>query len=128
MRWVRTHLRFGCWSAFLALTIQFLVFFGHHHRNDVAWRPATSSVFAVIVPDRSAGSDAPGAPMRPPGLGFDYCAICMAIKLLGNTVPVAVPAFVLPSANHAAQPAADIEIATTASPHLPGGARAPPRA
>jgi hypothetical protein len=66
--------------------------------------------------------------MRPPGLGFDCCAICVAIKLLGNTVPVAVPAFVLPSANHAAQPAADIEIATTALPHLPGGARAPPRA
>jgi hypothetical protein len=52
----------------------------------------------------------------------------VAIKLLGNTVPVAVPAFVLPSANHTAQPAVDIEIATTASPHLPGGARAPPRA
>jgi hypothetical protein len=127
MRWVRTHLRFGCWSAFLALTIQFLVFFGHHHLNDIAWRPAASSVFA-IVSDRSAGSDAPAAPIGPPGLGFDYCAIFVASKLVGNTVPVAAPDFVLHSADHAAQPAAEIEIATTASPHLPGGARAPPRA
>ena len=38
MRWLRSHIRFGSWSALFALTVQFALSFGHVHFDDSSLR------------------------------------------------------------------------------------------
>jgi hypothetical protein len=128
------HLKFGCWSALFALAVQFMLLFGHLHRGElVAPSSAWSLSLAIAAQDPSAASDVPtaplpSAPVKPVGLRFDYCAICVVIKLAGTIIPAAVPILTAPSTDGRLQYSAPIDVALVASPHLPFHARAPPLA
>jgi Protein of unknown function (DUF2946) len=95
MRWFRANKTFGSRLALFALAVQFVLAFGHIHHEDIygSARPA----LAVAVPDGSQ----PLPANHPAKHGDDYCAICAAVSLLGNSFAAAAPTLPLPAASHA---------------------------
>jgi hypothetical protein len=77
--------------------VQFIVAFGHIHRDDIYGFARTAAAIAVQVP--GGGQPLPGD--QPAKHGDDYCAICATMSLLGNSFVAAAPTLPLPSASHA---------------------------
>jgi hypothetical protein len=96
MRWFRTNRIFCGRLALLALAVQFVVSFGHIHREDIfgSARAATSIAAAV------ADVDQPSPTNHPAKHGDDYCAICATISLLGHSFIAAAPALPPPPVAH----------------------------
>src|SRR6516164_2159650 len=97
MRWLRSHVRFGSWSALFALTMQFALSFGHVHFNDTSLRSSLISYAPQFAIQPAATlMDSPVAPTqhKPDGLADDFCAICSVMQLAG--VPAMVPDFPVP--------------------------------
>ena len=129
MRWFRTKMRFGVWCALFALAIQFTASFGHVHLPEIA--RLSGGLLAAAAPDHGpsgAMPSAPAVPAKPPGLAFDYCAICAVINLAGSAVPAAAPILSAPAAFHLVRFWPDADIVSAASPHRFFNARAPPLA
>jgi hypothetical protein len=127
MRWVRASRRFGSWCALLAIAIQIVLSFGHAHRIE-GFRPgATSPQAAAGIPSQSAVELGDQA-SKPIGLRFEYCAICVVIKMGASTVPVEAPASGVPVVAGKARFAPHAEAATWTLGHLLFQARAPPSA
>jgi hypothetical protein len=97
MRWFRANRILGSRLALLALAVQFIVAFGHIHRDDIYGFARTAAAIAAPVP--GGGPPLPGD--RPAKHGDDYCAICAAVSLLGNSFAAAAPSLPPPSASHA---------------------------
>ena len=97
MRWFRANRILGGRLALLALAVQFVVAFGHIHRDDIYGFTRTAAAIAAPVPD--ASQPRPGN--HPAKHGDDYCAICAAVSLLGNSFVAAAPSLPLPAASHA---------------------------
>jgi hypothetical protein len=97
MRWFRANKTFGGRLALLALTVQFVVAFGHIHRDDIYGPARPAAAIAAAVPD--GGQPLPAN--HPAKHSDDYCAICATMSLLGNSFVVAAPLLLLPSASHA---------------------------
>jgi hypothetical protein len=74
--------------ALLALAVQFVVSFGHIHREDIFGSARAAPSIAVPVAD--AGQPSPAH--HPAKHGDDYCAICATISLLGHSFVAAAPA------------------------------------
>ena len=125
MRWVRTNLRYGSWCALLAIAIQIIVSFGHAHRIE-GFR------LGELLPHAAAGVHGqstvePGDPAsKPIGLPFEYCAICVVIKMGASTMPAAAPASGVPIAAGQVRFAPHVEAAAWTLGHLLFQARAPP--
>jgi hypothetical protein len=97
MRWFRANRILGSRLALFALAVQFIVAFGHIHRDDIYGFARTAAV--VTAPAPESGQPLPGD--RPAKHGDDYCAICAAVSLLGNSFAAAAPSLPLPAASHA---------------------------
>jgi hypothetical protein len=127
MRWVRTNRRLGSWCALLAIAIQMMFSFGHAHgtggfRSGELLPRATAGVYSGSVVE-------PGDPgSKPIGLPFDYCAICIVIKMGASAVPAKAPAYGGPTIAGQAQFAPNAEAAAWTLGHLLFHARAPPSA
>jgi hypothetical protein len=97
MRWFRANRILGSRLALFALAVQFIVAFGHIHRDDIYGFTRAAAAIAAPAPDGS--QPLPGD--HPTKHGDDYCAICAAVSLLGNSFAAAAPTLPLPSASHA---------------------------
>jgi hypothetical protein len=97
MRWFRANRILGSRLALLALAVQFIVAFGHIHRDDIYGPARVAAAIAAPVPGGS--QSLPGD--QPTKHGDDYCAICATMSLLGNSFVAVAPALPLPSASHA---------------------------
>jgi hypothetical protein len=97
MRWFRANRILGGRLALLALAVQFVVAFGHIHRDDLYGFARTAAAIAALLPD--GGQRLPID--RPAKHGDDYCAICAAVSLLGSSFVAAAPSLPVPSASHA---------------------------
>jgi hypothetical protein len=92
MRWFRANKIFCGRLALLALAVQFVVSFGHIHREDIFGSAGAAPSIAVPV----ANADQP-SPANPPAKhGDDYCAICATVSLLGQSFVAAAPVLPLP--------------------------------
>ena len=137
MRWFRSRMRLGAWSALFALTIQLVLSFGHVHFDGISAQsvsPRTVSARTTAAPRTLRWAvqpaakllDAPAVPDKPVNLAEDYCAICSVMRLAG--LPAVAP--VLPLANEGRRLFLDgsVGFALVASPHFFFQARAPPQA
>jgi hypothetical protein len=97
MRWFRANKTFGSRLALLALAVQFVVAFGHIHRDDIYGSARAAAAIAAPVP----GDSQPLPGDQPAKHGDDYCAICATMSLLGNSFVAAAPVLPLPSAPYA---------------------------
>jgi hypothetical protein len=103
MKWFRSNRRLGSHLALLALTIQFLLSFGHFHGGiaQAASLNALSGLhgFAAAPLDPSERASL-ASPMRsqtghaPDGQPGDDCAIC-AVMVLANAMVDAAPPYLL---------------------------------
>jgi hypothetical protein len=119
MRWVRSRIRLGSWSALLALTMQLALSFGHVHlegiRKDFAaalGRAVQPAVSAAVTPDDPA-QHSPHS-----------CAICSAIRL--GSVPAIAPALPLLFRVSDIAPGVDADAPLTVLLHFFFEARGPP--
>jgi hypothetical protein len=126
MRWVRTNRRFGSWCALLAIAIQIIVSFGHAHRIEGFRQgellPQAAGIYGQSMAERGDPAS------KPIGLPFEYCAICVVIKMGASTVPAEAPASSLPVIAGKARFTPHVEAATSTLGHLLFQARAPPSA
>ena len=122
MRWFRANRMFGGRLALFALAVQFVVAFGHIHRDDIygSARPATA--IAASVPDGSQ----PLPSDHPAKHGDDYCAICATMSLLGNSFVATAPALPLPPASHAIEQFDRVAVIFIAPRRAAFQSRAPP--
>ena len=97
MRWFRANRTLGGRLALFALAVQFVVAFGHIHRDDIYGSARVAAAIAAPVSDGS--QPLPGN--HPIKHGDDYCAICAAVSLLGNSFAAAAPSLPLPAASQA---------------------------
>jgi hypothetical protein len=97
MRWFRANKTFGSRLALLALAVQFVLAFGHIHRDDI-YGPASAAA-AIAAPVPGGSQSLPGD--HPTKHSDDYCAICATMSLLGNSFVAAAPSLPLPSVSHA---------------------------
>lgn len=123
MRWVRTNRRLGSWCALVAIAVQIVFSFGHLHR---------AAGFGELPSQAAAGvysqpTVEPGDPAsKPIGLLFEYCAICVVIKMGESTLPAEAPAYGTPTIAAKAQFATHAEAAAWTLGRLLFHARAPP--
>jgi hypothetical protein len=120
MRWFRANRILGSRLALLALAVQFIVAFGHIHRDDIYGPARPAAAIAAGVPD--------GGQPLPAKHGDDYCAICAAVSLLGNSFAAAAPSLPLPSAAHATEPFDRVAAIFIAPRRAAFQSRAPPAA
>ena len=124
MRWFRANRTFGGRLALLALAVQFIVAFGHLHRDDIYGFTRAAAAVAAPVPD--GGQPLPGD--RPVKHGDDYCAICAAVSLLGSSFAAAAPSLPLPAASHATAQLDRVAAIAIAPRRAAFQSRAPPAA
>jgi hypothetical protein len=128
MRWVRSRVRLGAWSALLGLTIQLALSFGHLHFNRAAPRPSLAPLVLQWVLSPATVLDSPAAPThrKSDSLAHDFCAICSVMGSAG--VAATVPALPVPIEDSGIALNASPEFALAASSHHFFQARAPPNA
>jgi len=122
MRWFRANRILGSRLALFALAVQFIVAFGHIHHDDI-YGPARAAI-AAPAPDGS--QPLPGD--HPVKHGDDYCAICAAVSLLGNSFAATAPLLLLPSASHAIEQFDRVAVIFIAPRRAAFQSRAPPAA
>ncbi len=111
----------------LAIALQIVMSFGHAHRIE-GFRPAglVAQAAAGIPSQPTIEPGDPGS--QPPALPFEYCAICVAIKMGAAMVPAEAPASVVPVVSGKVRFAPYAEAAISTSGHLLFQARGPPSA
>ena len=129
MRWLRSHIRAGSWSALFALTVQFALSFGHVHVDGTSPRSSLAPralQFAMQLAATNVDSSTVPIQHKPDGLADDFCAVCSVTQLAG--VPAMVPDLPVPigSVHISLNPRA--EFAFVSSTPLFFRARAPPYA
>jgi hypothetical protein len=97
MRWFRANKTFCSRLALFALAVQFVLAFGHIHRDDIYGPGRPAAAIAAAVADGSQ----PLPANHPAKHSDDYCAICAAVSLLGNSFASTAPTLPLPSASYA---------------------------
>jgi hypothetical protein len=124
MRWFRANRTFGGRLALFALAVQFVVAFGHIHRDDIYGPARPAAAIAAAVPDGSQ----PAPANHPSKHGDDYCAICATVSLLGTSFAAAAPSLPLPAAAHAIERFDRVAIIFIAPRRAAFQSRAPPAA
>jgi hypothetical protein len=124
MRWFRANRILGSRLALFALAVQFIVAFGHIHRDDIYGPARPAAAIAAAVSD--GGQPLPAN--HPAKHGDDYCAICATVSLLGNSFAAAAPSLPLPAAAHAIERFDRVAIIFIAPRRAAFQSRAPPTA
>jgi hypothetical protein len=124
MRWFRANKTFGGRLALFALTVQFVVAFGHIHRDDIYGPARPAAAIAAAVSD--GGQPLPAN--HPAKHSDDYCAICATMSLLGNSFVAAAPTLPMPSASHAIEQFERVAAIFIAPRRAAFQSRAPPAA
>jgi hypothetical protein len=124
MRWFRANKTFCGRLALFALAVQFVVAFGHIHRDDIYGSARPAAAVAASVPDGSQ----PLPSDHPAKHGDDYCAICATMSLLGNSFVAMAPALPLPPASHAIEQFDRVAVIFIAPRRAAFQSRAPPAA
>ena len=124
MRWFRANKTFGSRLALFALAVQFVLAFGHIHHEDIYRSARPAAAMAAAVPD--GGQPLPAN--HPAKHSDDYCAICAAVSLLGNSFAAAAPSLPVPAASHAIEPFDRVAAIFIAPRRAAFQSRAPPAA
>jgi hypothetical protein len=109
----------------LAVAIQICVSFGHAHRVDSFRQAAFAPQTAAGIHGRST-VDRSDPASKPIGLAFEYCAICVVIKMGTSIVPAVAPDSDVPVVVGEVRFLYHAEAATWTFGHLLFQARAPP--
>jgi hypothetical protein len=131
MKWFRRHIRTGSRLALFALTLQFVLSFGHFHRDAAQAAAAIQSQTGVaheqaVAPDAAIRAQQQpsdhhdGAPSNEP------CAICAVISMTNQTMLATVAMLPLPDAIELHFLAIGIESSHAGSPWSAFRSRAPP--
>src|SRR5262245_10231345 len=106
MKWFRSNIRQGARLALLALSIQFVLSFGHFHAIAPAQATTTSSLqqlpasidSAIAAHFENASRDQP-RPDQDSDQAADLCAICAVVAMVNTATPApALPQLQLPDA------------------------------
>ena len=102
MRWFRSNSKTGGRLALFALAVQFVLAFGHIHPQDIygsldGVSPSTLSALPAPEKIQSVSTD------QAYNQSDDFCAICAAVSLLGNSFAAEAPHLALPVASRAVQ-------------------------
>jgi hypothetical protein len=127
MRWLRVNARFGGRLALFALALQFVLSFGHIHREDIygpAHGAAGAKQIAATTVDETAANPAENSTKH----SDDYCEICATISLLSNSFVAAPPPLPLPAAFHTVEHTDTVVTIVVATHRTPFQSRAPPTA
>ena len=124
MRWFRANRILGGRLALLALAVQFVVAFGHIHRDDIYGPARPAAAIAAAVPDGSQ----PLPANHPTKHTDDYCAVCATMSLLGNSFVAAAPTLPLPATSQAIEQVDRVAIIFIAPRRAAFQSRAPPLA
>ena len=119
MRWFRANKTLCSRLALFALAVQFVLAFGHIHRDDI-YGSARPTAAMAAVPD--------GSQPLPAKHSDDYCAICATVSLLGNSFVATAPTLPLPSASYAIEQFDRVAIIFIAPRRAAFQSRAPPAA
>ena len=127
MRWFRTNRKFGGRLALFALAVQFVLFFGHIHPEDIygpinAASSPVSTVAALAAKAQSVTSD------HRVQLTDDYCAICATAVSLSNSFVATAPQLPPLFARHAVLQGHDVTAVLIPQRHASFRSRAPPTA
>jgi hypothetical protein len=125
MQWVRTNRRFGAWCALAAIALQIILSFGHAH--GIA-RLRSGGLLQAAAADARTTVERTDPASKAPALAFEYCAICVVIKMGASSVPPEAPAWGVPVIAGGTQFAPHVEAAAWTLAHLLFQARAPPSA
>ena len=98
MKWFRRHIRTGSRLALFALTLQFVLSFGHFHSGAAQAAPAIQTL-TDLAQAQSLASEAGQAEQQPAGHddgqpSNEPCAIC-AVMSMANQLVFATPALLL---------------------------------
>jgi hypothetical protein len=124
MRWFRANRILGSRLALFALAVQFVIAFGHIHREDIYGPARPAAEIAAAVPDGSQ----PLPANHPAKHSDDYCAVCATMSLLGNSFVGAAPTLPLPAASHAVEQLDRVAAIFIAPRRTAFQSRAPPAA
>lgn len=100
--------------------------FGHVHRVESFRSGVLAQAAAAIHAQTAVEPAAPAS--KQTGLAFDYCAICVAVKMGAAAVPPEAPASNVPAVAGKVRFAPHAEAAARTLAHLLSQARAPPSA
>ncbi len=120
MRWIRANRKFGGRLALFALAVQFVLSFGHIHREDIYGSAAAPLAATIALPAANQSR------LLPANHTDDYCAICASIYLLGASFSAAAPPLPLPSVSCAIEHVDRILAVSIAARRAPFQSRAPP--
>lgn len=142
MKWFRSNIKHGSRLALLALAIQFVLSFGHHHGAVALAAPAiamqasdaagTGTDKTLATPDASVSDAANASATRPaePASGADqdsdHCAVCAVLALARTVLFSAPPVLPLPDAYHVLYLTAAAEFNHLESRRVAFQPRAPP--
>ncbi|MBS0528746.1 MAG: DUF2946 domain-containing protein [Proteobacteria bacterium] len=139
MKWFRSNIKHGSRLALLALAIQLVLSFGHHHGATALAAPALQSdaggarlaaAQALAAKDLAAQTSAVAAttPAKPAShdQDSDHCAICAVMALAGTVLFTGPPVLLLPEAYHFLYLTTDAEFNHLESRRVVFQPRAPP--
>jgi hypothetical protein len=139
MKWFRANIKHGSRLALLALTIQFVLAFGHFHAiaaeqaaPGLQSAPPQATAFrnntlvAAGSATQSADPQHKPAPDRDSNQSNDVCAICAVIAMANAALFATPPLLLLPEAVEFLYRATDAEFVHLNSVHVAFQPRAPP--
>ncbi|ABE63990.1 conserved hypothetical protein [Nitrobacter hamburgensis X14] len=141
MKWFRSNIKHGSRIALLALAIQFVLSFGHHHGAAALAAPAVSAQAsdtgktqtkplatkdAAVRNFAKAAATSPAGPASGHDQDSDYCAVCAVMALASTVLFTEPPVLLLPEAYHFLYRATDAEFNHLESRRVVFQPRAPP--
>ncbi|WP_412771898.1 DUF2946 family protein [Nitrobacter sp.] len=142
MNWFRSNIKHGSRLALLALAIQFVLSFGHHHGGAALAAPAvamqatnagrTDAAKTLATKDSAVRDAAKASVTNPDGpasnhdQGSDHCAVCAVMALAGTVLFTEPPVLLLPEAYHFLYQTTYAEFNHLKSPRIASQPRAPP--
>lgn len=141
MKWFRANIRHGARLALLALAIQFVLAFGHHHDGEALAAPAIAlqdsatgtalgKQFSTDHPTTATAAADPAGQTTPArhkdGKAGDPCAICAVMALAGTVLFAEPPVLRLPEAYHFLYRTTDAELNHIETRRVDFQPRAPP--
>jgi hypothetical protein len=127
MRWFRTNRKFGGRLALFALAVQFVLFFGHIHPEDI-YGPIGAASSAASTAASLAGKAQSITSSHRVQLTDDYCAICAAAVSLSNSFVATAPQLPPLFARRAVTQRDRVAAVLIPPRHAPFQSRAPPTA
>jgi Protein of unknown function (DUF2946) len=130
MNWFRKHLKFGSRLALFALTLQFVLSFGHLHFNAAQAAASIQSQTDLAQVQSLAAEVASQTQQQPTGHdeqpSNEPCAICAVMSMANQIVFVTAALLLLPDAVELLFLAIDAEFVHLNSPWSAFQSRAPP--